>query len=234
MTDITIFRSVLAGIISFISPCVMPLIAPYVALLVALVRIGPKDEASGKRTLLLSFAFILGFLAIFVVVSAAGSPGDLIQARGDYLRAAGSGLLAILGIYALGRAVIAVSSKDEGALPRVDRSAYPVALFIGMCIATGWTPCIGPTLGNIMITASTQGTALSGTLMLIAYALGLAVPFLLLAVITHALLSVVRKSPIGLAAARFLSGLCLVLVAYILATDSLRQLTKLFPDIISF
>ncbi len=234
MTDITIFRSVLAGMISFISPCLMPLLAPYVALLVALVRIGPKDEARGKRTLSLSFAFVLGFLAIFVVVSAAGSPGDLIQACGGYLRAAGSGLLAILGIYTFGRAVLEASSRDEGALPRLDRAAYPVALFIGICIATGWTPCIGPTLGNVMIAASTRGTALSGTLMLIAYALGLAVPFLLLAGITHALLNVVRKSSVSLAAARFLSGLCLLLVAYFLATDSLRQLTKLFPDIISF
>jgi len=234
MSDVSFQRALVAGILSFISPCVLPLIVPYAALLISLTGAGSKDDARYKRAVLLSLSFVFGFLAIFVIMSAATSLGDLSQVYSRYLRITGSGLLAILGIYTLIRAVIAIFSHKEVSFPHADASACTVALFIGTGIASGWTPCIGPTLGNILINASTQGTTLSGTLMLIAYAFGLGIPFLLIALLTNAFLNWVKKSGFSLAAVRVFSGSCLVIVGYILATDSLRQLTRLFPDIISY
>lgn len=234
MMEITIFRAVLAGMVSFISPCVLPLIPVYCALLLALSGAGLKDKACNKRPILYSLSFIAGFLAIFMGISAYSLFGSLIAEYGRYLRTIGSLLLAFLGIYTFIIAGLSVFSKKDPAIPNISAAAHPVALFIGTGIASGWTPCIGPTLGDILIRVSTQGTASSGLPMLVLYAIGLAMPFLVVTLLTNAFINFIRRNNIVMSVARIVSGSVLTVVGYILATDSLRQLTKLFPDIISY
>ncbi|MBI5103272.1 MAG: hypothetical protein HZB33_15765 [Nitrospirae bacterium] len=234
MTEITIFRAALAGMISFISPCVMPLIPAYCALLIALSGAGPTDKACNKRPALYSLSFLAGFLAIFIGISASPSFGNFIADYGHYFRITGSLLLALLGIYALIKAGFAVFSQKRDALPNTGAAAYPAALFIGTGVAAGWTPCIGPTLGDILILASTQGTVSSGLLKLVLYSIGLAAPFLAVTLLINAFINLIRKNNIALTAARVVSGSVLAVIAYLLATDGLRQLTKLFPDIVSY
>lgn len=234
MTEISIIRAVMAGMISFISPCVLPLIPVYCAILIALSGAGPRDKACNKRPMLHSLSFIAGFLAIFMTESASSPLGSLIAGYGQYLRSIGSLLLFLLGLYIFSKAGFAVFPKKKSVLPNTGAAAYPAELFIGIGIASGWTPCIGPTLGDILIRTSTQGTASSGLLMLVLYAIGLAMPFLVVTLVTNAFINSVRRNNIVMTAARVASGSVLVVIGYILATDSLRQLTKLFPDIISY
>lgn len=231
---ITFPRALLAGLLSFVSPCVLPLIPAYAALLIALSGTGRKEKSGYRRPVLYSLSFVFGFLSVFVAISTTTQLGDFIMAYGQYLRATASGLLALLGIYTLTKAGISIFSKRERMLPHAGASVYPVALFIGIGVSSGWTPCIGPTLGNILINASTVGTALSGMAMLVAYAFGLAFPFLLVTLITNAFINHVRKKIFVMAAVGVISGSGLMVISYILATDSLRQLTTLFPDIINY
>lgn len=234
MMELTNLRAALAGIISFISPCVLPLIPVYCSLLVALSGAGPRDKACNRRPVLYSLSFIGGFLAIFMAVSGSSLLGGLIAEHGKNLRTLSGLLLALLGIYTFSKAVFAVLSQNGRVIPGIGAAAYPAALFIGIGVASGWTPCIGPTLGNILVRASAQGTASSGMFMLALYAVGLATPFLVVALVTNILINSARKNSIAMGLARVVSGSVLASVGYILATDNLRQLTTLFPDIISF
>jgi cytochrome c-type biogenesis protein len=183
---------------------------------------------------LYSLLFLAGFLAIFMGICASSSFGSFIAEYGQHFRATGSLVLALLGIYMFGKAGSTVFSQKGWALPNTGALAYPAALFIGIGIASGWTPCIGPTLGDILIRASTQGTASSGVLMLVLYSVGLAMPFLVVTLVTNVFINYIRNNSIAMTVARVVSGSLLTSVGYILATDSLRQLTKLFPDIISY
>lgn len=230
MNDISLLRALLAGILSFISPCVLPLILPYVALLIVLFSALPDDWGRHKSSMLISLPFVLGFLAIFVATSAQSTIAEYSR----YTRLAGSSLLVALGISSFIRTVKTVFVQKGGDLPYADIAIYPVAFFVGVGVASGWTPCIGPTLGNILISTSTQGTALSGMSMLITYAVGLGIPFVLVAAAAQFLLIPLKRNRAILSAVGIVSGTCLVAIGYILATDGLRQLTKLFPDVVSY
>ncbi|MBI5639664.1 MAG: hypothetical protein HZA17_04485 [Nitrospirae bacterium] len=229
MTEITIFRAALAGLISFISPCLLPLIPAYAALLVALSLAGHEGGVSGRRTVFISLAFISGFLLIFIMTGAPFFSGYIAQSQG-FLRIIGAVLTILTGLFA----GIAQLSKRTGINPGLSNVSLPLALIIGMGFASGWTPCIGPTLGLILVNASTQGTAAQGVLMLITYSLGLAVPFLLVTLVLYAVLNLRGCHLRFRGSVIILAGIILVAMGVILLMDNLRQLTPLFPDFVSY
>lgn len=167
-----------AGVVSFVSPCVLPLVPGYLAFVTG----GDSPSGSGRKPLAPILLFILGFAVVFTVVgglTATALTRWLKSSTGE--RVAGSVVLAFgvfMLLYALRLGVPWLYREQRPLLARV-RPGWASAFPLGMAFAVGWTPCIGPVLGAILTLAANQGSAGRSTLLLFFYSMGLGVPFLL-------------------------------------------------------
>lgn len=176
-----------AGLLTFFSPCVLPLIPAYICFISGLsLDELTKDEtaAAGKKVLLSeAVLFILGFSFVFVALGATASLfGSFFTAHQKILRFIGGGILILFGLYLSGSVKLSFLDREK----RIQLKAKPVSwlgsFVVGMAFGLGWTPCLGPILGGILVLAATRETMLAGVLLLSAYSLGLAVPLLLVSV----------------------------------------------------
>ncbi len=181
--DITLLGAVLAGLISFLSPCVLPLVPPYLCYMagVSLDQLtGQNDQAVAKRTVMLSStSFVLGFSTIFVALGATASAlGGLVTRFAWELSLIGGAIIVIMGLHFLGVFRIALLAR-QARLEVRNQQAGPVGSYlVGLAFAIGWTPCIGPILGTILLVAGAEQTVARGATLLFAYSLGLGIPFL--------------------------------------------------------
>ena len=163
-----------AGVLSFLSPCVLPLVPSYLAYV--------GGSGAEKRTLLLrnSLLFVLGFSLVFVALGASASAlGSLLRENRHALTVGGGVLVILFGLVMLGVIRLPWLMRESRFQSRHDASTPWGAVLLGMAFAAGWTPCIGPVLGGILTLAGASGTLREGVVMLAVYSLGLAVPFLL-------------------------------------------------------
>jgi cytochrome c-type biogenesis protein len=174
-----------AGVLSFVSPCVLPLVPAYVGHLAghALGDKEPGEGASRVRTVSHALAFVLGFTAIFVALGATiGLVGYVFQdvVKSLPFRIGAGAVLVVLGLHMAGVLRINALYRDTRLthLRPSPRFGLLTSFLIGMIFASGWTPCIGPILGAILGLGLQQGTVGQGALLLTAYSLGLGVPFL--------------------------------------------------------
>ncbi len=183
--DISIPAALLAGLISFLSPCVLPLVPPYLVYLsgLSLERFADAEpEPAVKReTILGAFLFVLGFSTVFVALGASASAvGDLLRAYSDVLSKIAGIAIIVMGLHFLGLLRL-------GWLTRQKRFEVPKpvglwgAYVMGLAFAFGWTPCIGPILAAILAVAASETTVAKGAGLLAVYSLGLGIPFLLAA-----------------------------------------------------
>jgi cytochrome c-type biogenesis protein len=169
-----------AGVLSFASPCVLPLVPAYVGHLAGHTL--DKEGGSRAKTLSHAVAFVLGFTTVFVAL---GTTASLIGAVAQDVfkslpfRIAAGSLLVVMGLHMAGVLRISALYRDTRFHVRPNpRWGLASSFVIGVIFAAGWTPCIGPILGGILVLAGMQGTVLTGALLLVAYSLGLGVPFL--------------------------------------------------------
>jgi cytochrome c-type biogenesis protein len=214
-----------AGIISFVSPCVLPLLPGYLSMMsgYSASQLESGDASMGRliRVILL---FVLGFTAVFAAVGATASTlGQFIAMRlGTFTRIAGV-LVVVFGalIVAMAvsdRGILAGLSQDRRVHVRPSRLGAWAPPVMGAAFAFGWTPCIGPVLAVIIATASTQGTVGRGVALLVAYSLGLGVPFLLAGL---GLLRVFTRLKPYLKAINIASGALLALFGLVMVTGQL-------------
>ncbi|TAN45161.1 MAG: hypothetical protein EPN22_03970 [Nitrospirae bacterium] len=234
ISDVTIYQAVAAGAISFISPCVPPLIFICSALVAGLSGVSDEQNAGGCRLSLLALVFLSGLVLIFTLTASPSSPGIWLSNYQAYLRGLGGGLTIMIGIFIIGVLASAPLLQKSSQLYNADAVVYPLVFLMGAGFASGWTPCIGHTLGKILISASIQGTAAYGFIMLIGYSAGLIIPFMILTALLTAGLNKVKKNKTLLKAIMAFSGALLIVGGLILITDNLRQLTPLFPDLVSY
>ncbi|MCP5082988.1 MAG: cytochrome c biogenesis protein CcdA [Alphaproteobacteria bacterium] len=182
MADVTYPVAVGAGLISFLSPCVLPLVPPYLCYLAGasldeLTASDKLDNALAKRVLFASITFVLGFTTVFVALGAAASViGQLLRAHLNTLAIVAGVMIIIMGLHFLG--VFKISALYKEARYQTTRPAGILgAYFMGVAFAFGWTPCIGPVLSAILAVAAVQDTVGEGALLLGAYSLGLGIPF---------------------------------------------------------
>jgi cytochrome c-type biogenesis protein len=185
MTNVTIAAALVAGMLSFLSPCVLPLVPPYIVYLtgVSLERLADAEVEPRVRgeTIVAAILFVLGFSTVFIALGASASAiGGLLRVySGPLAVLAGIGII-VMGLHFLGLTPIAWLMREK----RLE-VAKPVGLWgaylMGLAFALGWTPCIGPILAAILAVAASQATVLKGAGMLAVYSLGLGVPFLIAA-----------------------------------------------------
>jgi cytochrome c-type biogenesis protein len=183
--NVTIAAALGAGMLSFLSPCVLPLVPPYLIYLAgaSLERLGGEENEPQVRreTIIAAFLFVLGFSTVFVVLGASASAiGALLRAYSYVLGKLAGLIIIIMGLHFLGVTPIAwLMHEKRLVLPK------PVGLWgayvMGLAFAFGWTPCIGPILSAILAVAGSEASVARGTMLLAVYSMGLGVPFIVAA-----------------------------------------------------
>jgi cytochrome c-type biogenesis protein len=235
MNDISLSLAFLAGVLSFLSPCVLPLIPSYVSFITGIsfkdLTVGTDRKKIHYLTITNSIAFILGFSTVFIALGISSSAvGSFFFQYVDMIRIIGGVVVIIFGLFIAGvlkldflmiQKKIYLSGKPAG---------YVGTFIVGMTFAAGWSPCIGPILGTILVYAGSKGSTLYGFQLLAAYSLGLAVPFFLSALAINVFLSYSPKLARFMRVIMFISGLLLIIFGILLLTDQIRVLTRLLPD----
>jgi len=184
-SDVTLFAALIAGLVSFLSPCVLPLVPPYLVFLAgtSLERLADQEpEPRVKRdTVLAAALFVAGFTTVFVALGASASAiGALIQAYSGPLATVAGIIIIVMGLHFLGLTPVAWLYREK----RLEVTK-PVGLWgayvIGLAFAFGWTPCIGPILATILAIAASEKTVAQGAGLLAVYSLGLGIPFIVAA-----------------------------------------------------
>ena len=183
--DVSIFAALFAGVISFLSPCVLPLVPPYLVYLAgtSLERLAEAEPPPRVRreTILAALLFVAGFTTVFVALGAGASAvGSVLRFYSNELAMVAGVFIIIMGLHFLGITPISLLSRQA----RLDVQK-PVGLWgayvMGLAFAFGWTPCIGPILAAILAVAGSQATVMKGAGLLAVYSLGLGLPFLIAA-----------------------------------------------------
>lgn len=184
MTDVSFPAAVFAGLLSFLSPCVLPLVPPYLCFLAGttIEDLAEEGERAARRDVMLaSLLFVLGFATVFVMLGATASVlGQFIRQYIQTLSIVAGVAIVLMGLHFLGVFRFAMLYRE--ARLSVEK---PIGLWgayvMGLAFAFGWTPCIGPILASILAVAGTEDTALRGATLLAFYSAGLGIPFLLAA-----------------------------------------------------
>ena len=241
-----------AGMLSFLSPCVLPLVPGYLSLMTGLSVAELHGAKQGRhRAVLVAIAgFVAGFTVVFVALGATASAighallthkGTLAVVSGWFIIAFGA-LLLLLSMHAslwrlLGARVSSVMANVAGerrfdvAVTRLGRWAAPV---LGMAFAFAWTPCIGPVLGSVLALAAANATIAGGILLLFAYSMGLALPFVLAGLGTAQLASGIKRYGRLLALIQGIGGVVLIIFGVLLVTHNIGWVSDQFTTLLNW
>jgi cytochrome c-type biogenesis protein len=206
-----------AGILSFLSPCVLPLVPSYITFVTGLSL---EDVSRARRAALVhSLLFVCGFTAIFVALGAGATAlGVLLAAYRDWIGRIGGVLLIVFGLILLEVIRVPALSRDRRIYLADKPLGYLGSVLVGIAFGAGWTPCIGPVLGGILSLASATGSVGRGIGLLLAYSAGLALPFLAAALAIDHFLAAFARMRAGLAWVSRISGVLLIFVGVLLAS----------------
>ncbi|HJQ31278.1 MAG TPA: cytochrome c biogenesis protein/redoxin [Pyrinomonadaceae bacterium] len=226
-SNITILIAFAAGLLSFLTPCVLPLVPGYISLISGVSVEHLKGEGGGSRSaarravILNSLAFNAGVSLIFVLLGAtAGWIGNVLFST-PWVRIVGGLVIIAFGFQMMGVLKIGALYKDTRKFSD-DKPAGPLgAALLGVAFAAGWTPCIGPILGGIIGLAATSGGWKSGLVLSAFYAAGLAIPFLVVGLLMNAFLSFYAKFRRHLHKVEVASGILLIVIGLMVASNSL-------------
>lgn len=234
MKDISILLAFSAGLLSFLSPCVLPLVPAYISYLTG----SSIDELrSGKTKLLIlykSFGFVLGFSIVFIIMGVSiTSLGKLLVTHKDLFRRIGGTLIIIFGLHTIGIFKIKLFYREKRFL-FVDKIKGPFSsVIMGMAFAAGWTPCIGPILSSILIYAANMDSMGKGVLLLVMYSIGLAVPFILTAMAIEGFAEQFKKFSKYLPVISIISGILMVIMGFMIFTNKLAIFSQ-YTSFINF
>jgi len=223
LADFSLLVAFSAGILSFLSPCVLPLVPSYIGFLTGL----SLDEMSARRRVAFTHAllFVLGFTLVFLLLGATASAlGRTLAFHKVWLQRLGGVLIILFGLVCLGVIKSDRLLQDKRVHLQDKPLGFLGSVLVGMAFAAGWTPCIGPILGGILGLASAADTFGRGMLLLGAYSAGLAVPFLLAAWAVDRFLAWFQKFRPYLPWVMRVSGLLLILVGVLLITGQFTRL----------
>ena len=238
--SVSLFGALLAGLISFISPCVLPIVPGYLSFIsgvnMAELKDGERPAGLARRVGITSLFFVLGFSTVFVALGAAATMvGYYLQQYKRELGMIGGVVIIILGLHTAGILPIKWLLYEKRAEVKTRPLGLIGAYVVGLAFAFGWTPCIGPILGAILLYASQQATVSEGVLLLMAYSAGLGIPFVLSGLAINGFFAAFGRIRRHMKVVEYVSGALLVGVGLLLVTDRLAVLaqyfSKLFPSL---
>ncbi len=218
--------ALMAGVLSFLSPCVLPLVPSYLSFVTGMSLEDLQEGVDRKATLLHSLLFVAGFSIIFITLGASASfLGSFLRYYEVWIARIGGVVIIILGLHLTGVFRIAPLMRERR-IHVTDRPAgYIGTVGVGAAFGAGWTPCIGPVLGAILTLAGTQDTVWAGVGLLSVYSLGLAIPFLISALALDWFLGVFSRFRRFLPVVEKVSGVMLIIVGLLLMTGALTILS---------
>ena len=237
--DVSIGAALLAGVISFLSPCVLPLVPPYLCFITGTtleeLSEGGEDRSSQwRRTMLAAALFVAGFTTVFVALGASASEvGQVMREHLGLLAKIAGVFIIVMGLGFLGLFKIGLLQREK----RYQHSVKPAGLFgayaVGLAFAFGWTPCIGPVLAAILSVAASEQSVSKGAGLLAVYSLGLGIPFLLAAAGVGSFLSFQRRFRKHMTAVERVMGGLLVVTGIMFLTGAMQTfsywLIETFP-----
>ncbi len=238
MTDpASIAIALTAGLLSFLSPCVLPLVPSYLSFVTGMTLDDLQEGADRTHVLTHSLLFVSGFTLVFMLLGATASfLGVFAHAYKEWIARIGGVLIIVLGLHLIGVFRIPLLLREKRVHLSDKPAGYLGTMAVGAAFGAGWTPCIGPVLGGILTLAAARETVWSGVGMLFVYSVGLAIPFLLAALALDRFLATFRRFRSWIpwmerAAGALLIGLGLLLVtgSFTLLTEWLARFT---PDFI--
>lgn len=228
--DVSYFAALLAGLLSFLSPCVLPLVPPYLCFLggVSARQLGGTevlDRAEARRVVLAALMFVLGFATVFIAFGATATTfGQLVVQHLQWLAYVAGVIIIVLGLHFLGVLRFGLLYRDV----RVQIERRPTGLLgayvVGLAFAFGWTPCVGPVLASILFIAAAEETAWRGATLLAAYAAGIGIPFLLAALAARPFIAFMQRFRAHIHRIEQITGVLLVLTGILFLTGSMGTL----------
>jgi cytochrome c-type biogenesis protein len=241
MTQVGYVGAFLGGVLSFLSPCVLPLIPSYVSFITGMSFDDFKhgDKARVRRlTLINSSAFVAGFSTVFILMGVFSSYMSYLLNRSFTIGSIEiritqvAGLIVILfGFYIMGVLKVNFLAAEHRVHLKSKPRGYMGSFLVGLTFGAGWTPCIGPILGTILVLASTTGSAWQGFKLLLLYSAGLAIPFITTALLINWFLSHFSQIQRYMRLIMIISGLLLIAFGLILLTDNVHILLSIAPDL---
>ncbi len=229
--DVSVLIAFSAGVISFVSPCVLPLVPSYLTYITGvsfkdLSEAGPKGKLKWL-TVSHSLLFIFGFSLVFVLMGASASYlGQVLIQYQSWIMRAGGILIIILGIHFTGIITIPFLQMEKRFELKKKPLGYLGSFLVGIVFAAGWTPCVGPILSTILLYASTAKSFTTGIVLLAFYSMGLGIPFFLASLAFNSFLSTFEKIKRYLRVITIVSGLFLIVIGILLLTDLFTTLNN--------
>ena len=207
-----------SGLLSFLSPCVLPLIPSY---LTFVTGVGFEDLSRARRSALVhALLFVAGFTLIFIALGASATVlGRLLLQYRVWITRLGGALVVLFGLYLLGVVRVAAFDRERRMHLANKPVGYLGTMLVGVAFGAGWTPCLGPILGAILTYAAASADLARGLRLLLAYSLGLALPFLVAAVAVERFVEAVARVRPHLARVSQVSGALLVIVGLLMMFD---------------
>ena len=219
----------LAGLLSFLSPCVLPLVPSYLGFITGMSYDELSHNRSRKAVLMPALMFTVGFTLVFLAMGASATLlGQLLIRYQDWISRVGGVLIILFGLHLLGIVRIGAFLRERRMQLESKPVGYIGAAIAGIVFGAGWTPCIGPVLGALLTYASSRASLASGMLLLTSYALGLALPFLAAAFATGAFLTTSRGIRRFIPIFEKASGIMLILAGVLLVSGSFSTLSAWF------
>jgi len=224
-----------AGFLSFISPCVLPLVPSYVSYItgLSLDDLSSSTDVRRVREIAIknSLLFIMGFSTIFMLLGASTTyVGQFFLSNQKIIQQIGGILIIFFGLYIMGLFKFAILARDARFHFKSRPAGYLGSYLIGVAFGAGWTPCVGPILGSILIYASTSGSVLTGISLLGVYSLGLGLPLLLASIGIQSFLIYFKRMARYMEWISRVSGAFLVVVGALIFTNSLTYLTSYLTE----
>lgn len=228
--EVTYIGAFIAGLLSFLSPCVFPLIPSYVMYITGMSYADMLAEHPShiirQKSIFHSLCFICGFTAVFVLLGASATYiGSFLHEHAVIIRKVGGILLMLLGIHVTGLVPLRFLLGEKRVSIKHKPAGYIGSFLVGIAFAAGWTPCIGPILAAILAVAATEENVYQGILLLLAYSLGLGVPFFLSALAMHRFLAVFHRFKKYIRVFEVITGFLLIVIGVLIYSNWLSRLS---------
>jgi len=230
-SNITYVGAFVAGLLSFLSPCVLPLIPSFITYITGLsfadLQAEHPTHKVRQQTIIHTLLFISGFTVVFVLLGASATfIGGLLQEHMKAVRQVGGVLIVLFGIHLTGVVPIKFLLGEKRVTVHNKPAGYVGSFLVGLAFAAGWTPCIGPILASILMVAAAEETVLHGIALLLTYSMGLAIPFFLSALAMHQFLVVFNRFKKYIRIFEIVTGVFLIIVGVMVFTNYLTVLSR--------